>query len=250
VTSGQFTAQVGLAEGANVLSVQAQDRAGNVTSRSFVVNRDTGPPVMSVVPADGAPEVEPLQTLIVNVSDALSGVDFASLSITLDGSQVAERFTTAPLQAYLPAGVEELPLGQHVLWAEVADRAGNVAQVQSTFTVTDAGYAPVLSGVEALRQEFCPAENPYDAPERQNLAVRFVASKDVSVSLAVRNGEGRLVREGVYPGLSAGENEIAFDGRAGNGLPLRPGTYSLELVAHDQTGRSSAATTLYVRIHY
>jgi len=128
-----------LTAGAHSVVAFVRDRAGNPGSRIFdfevlAALPDTRPPEVEIV-APG-PSVEGTATVEVRVvySDADSGVDLASVAVTLDGAdllascEVAAAATTCQTPA-LAAGV-------HAIRADVADVAGNRASTFTDFALT------------------------------------------------------------------------------------------------------------------
>ncbi|MBZ5508478.1 MAG: Ig-like domain-containing protein [Acidobacteriia bacterium] len=123
----------------------AKDLSGNVQTTPFVstfATVDTIAPVLQVTfPANGAFITSARPTISISTTDVVSGVNTASVTITLDGQQVATGTLT-----FTPA--TNLTDGPHTLSVSVADRAGNVSSASTTFNVdTLPPSVPVISGV-------------------------------------------------------------------------------------------------------
>ncbi|MBI4342102.1 MAG: hypothetical protein HY599_01900, partial [Candidatus Omnitrophica bacterium] len=110
---------------------------------------DTRVPVISgVQPPDGAVLDDVRPALAATVTDAGgAGLDPSSLALLLDGSLVAADVTlldpdTAAIQ-FIPAA--DLADGAHTVVIQAADRAGNPAAAQATFTILAGNQPPVLA---------------------------------------------------------------------------------------------------------
>ncbi|HEX6909936.1 MAG TPA: carboxypeptidase regulatory-like domain-containing protein, partial [Longimicrobium sp.] len=121
--SGGFTAQVPLGEGANFVSVTATDRAGNATTASRQVTRDTQAPLITVTePEDGATVDAEQVTVRGTVQDASSvtlSVGTSDVAVGPDGS-----FETAV----------DLAEGENEIVLKAVDAAGNAATARRTVT--------------------------------------------------------------------------------------------------------------------
>ena len=112
----------------------------SVPDTVLITAGDTQPPQLLVDPPDGALVKSATPLLTLTYDDDASGVDLASLRVSLDGVEVTARFTVTATQAsYRPT----LADGSHHLEARLQDQAGNAAQATSTFTVDTAPPAPI-----------------------------------------------------------------------------------------------------------
>ncbi|HEX4603250.1 MAG TPA: Ig-like domain-containing protein, partial [Candidatus Angelobacter sp.] len=123
----------------------AKDLSGNLQTVPFVSSFATvdtvAPTVQVTFPANGAFVSSARPTISITTTDAVSGVNTASAIITLDGQQVA----TGTLSFTPTANLAD---GPHTLSVSVADRAGNVSSISTTFNVdTQPPSVPVISGV-------------------------------------------------------------------------------------------------------
>jgi hypothetical protein len=125
---------------------------------------DLRPTLTVALPRPG-PNVEPIETLRIGVSDAYSGIDSSSLSLIAD-FPVAGRPAGAELSDLAREngdGILEVPLGEQLpaldrgrLVAKVKDRAGNTRRVERVFsTATDLRreytVASTLNSVDGIR---------------------------------------------------------------------------------------------------
>jgi RHS repeat-associated protein len=132
-------------EGANqTYQGTAVDIAGNTTNVSVTVNLDKTLPVISDLQPAASTTVTTKKPLISAVlSDSLSGIDSATLGLTLDGKTVVGTYdATTGKVTYIPS--TDLSVGSHTFSVTGTDLAGNKATVAgSTFTVK--GVVPVTS---------------------------------------------------------------------------------------------------------
>lgn len=119
-------------EGANqTVTGRATDKARNSKSMTVSVNLDKAPPLLSIVPVDGATLNTNTATIQVSYSDALSGIDLTTLVVRIDGTDTTALFSrNATSASYLAS----LTSTQHVVEASIQDRAGNVRTARSRFT--------------------------------------------------------------------------------------------------------------------
>lgn len=136
VTDDRFDCEVTLVPGANTLTVEALDRAGNAGSARLTVDfvPDREPPEL-VLRSPSEPLVinDRTPALVVEYSDP-SGVDPSSVEITLDGASLEVGCTVEATEARCEA--PELVPGLHRLGATVADRWGNRATFDFDFTLS------------------------------------------------------------------------------------------------------------------
>lgn len=148
-TQAVFTPTSALpANGSFVVTVNGEtDLSGNVQTVAFTssfASVDTIPPVVSLIsPTNGGFVSTARPGISFNATDALTGVNFATAAVTLDGQQVA----TGTL-SFTPT--TNLVDGTHTVSASVADRAGNVGSASGSFAVdTQPPSAATISGITA-----------------------------------------------------------------------------------------------------
>jgi hypothetical protein len=125
----------------------AADSGGNVQTTAFTstfATLDTIPPVVQLVsPVSGSFVNTARPGISFSANDALTGVDFTTATVSIDGQPAARgTLTVTP-----PAALTD---GAHTVSATVADRAGNVGTASGSFTVdTQPASAATVSGVTA-----------------------------------------------------------------------------------------------------
>jgi hypothetical protein len=216
-----YTPAAPLGFGTHTLSAGAADRAGNRSAAltwRFEVRDETPPVVAGLLPAAGS-TVAGATVIGFDLSDPGSGIDDATLSVMVDGSDVAGwgslsggRFRYAP--GNLGAGV-------HTIAVTVSDRAGNrMGPVMWQFAVAD----PARISLTALAA-------PAQTAAGQQVLLRFAALSN-GAALA---GAQVLVssREAGQPAFTAGH--LLTAGAGGEiGWPVAPvhtTTYRVELAS-------------------
>ncbi len=137
-----------LAEGPHRVEASLSDLAGNRTTAALdflvlLVESDTEPPELIFRSPVVGPVVEGLvPDLRLELFDALSGVDGASLELTRNGVDVLAFCVIGPTSVVCP--MSGLDLGSHLLAATVADVVGNVATATVAFEVVAESGPPAL----------------------------------------------------------------------------------------------------------
>jgi hypothetical protein len=129
-----------LAYGHHTVSVSVSDRYGNAMAPQqwgFDVIDATPPVLDDVRPDDGSAGADRTPAISFAVSDAGTGLDPASISLTVDGRDVTARGELAGGRfGYVPS--EPLGFGSHSVSARATDRSGNVsAPLTWSFQVRD-----------------------------------------------------------------------------------------------------------------
>jgi RHS repeat-associated protein len=123
VTAGSFSGTAALAEGANTITVTAQDAAGNVGPASVAVTRDTIAPLLTVdAPPDGP------VTLLASVTASGTASDANGVA------QVSVNGASAALSAGAFSLAVPLALGTNVIEVVATDAAGNASAVMRSVT--------------------------------------------------------------------------------------------------------------------
>ena len=130
VANGQFSLQLPLAEGPNIITATATSAAGAVGNTSIEVTLDTTPPRVNInSPADKFVTTEESLTVSGSVNDIVVGTvndQQAQVSVNGTAAQVANRMflvTNVPLN-----------MGDNIIQAVGRDRVGNAATTQITVT--------------------------------------------------------------------------------------------------------------------
>ncbi|MFN7960818.1 MAG: Ig-like domain-containing protein [Thermoanaerobaculia bacterium] len=186
---------------------------------------DTVPPVITVTaPAEGAVLATASPTLTATFSDDSSGVDAASVRLTLDGTDrtAQAQITTAGLSFTPPAPLAE---GAHSAEVVVRDLAGNEARLTRTFT-TDT-VAPELSFLE-------PSEPVLGGSASVHVTLAFpdVASAADTATLQVEVDGASLL-----PRCSLSTASASCDTAA-----LAGGQHSLTASVRDRAGNAATAS--------
>jgi RHS repeat-associated protein len=131
----QFSATVPLVEGLNTLLVVATDAFGRSTSTSLAVTLDTGAPTIAgQVPAPGSEVESDTPTVSATFSDDGSGVDPATVQLTIDGIDRTADAQITPTRLSWSAS-EPLAAGLHTAEIALADRGGNAMQANWSFSI-------------------------------------------------------------------------------------------------------------------
>jgi len=95
---------------------------------------DTPPEISLASPVNGSIIADPLIPILINFSDALSGIDPSSAVLSIDGADAtnASLSTSTSLQ-YLPAS--PFADGLHTISLSLSDNAGNTATSSCSFTI-------------------------------------------------------------------------------------------------------------------
>lgn len=134
-----------LQDGAHTLSATGRDRAGNEVVASVAVTTDNTVPTLTIAaPGNGSTIQTRTPTLQITYSDATSGVQLSAFHATLDGSEITTAFSLSPTGATATLSTP-LTSGAHTLQAQIADQAGNVAIVASTFTVAQTLQVAIIT---------------------------------------------------------------------------------------------------------
>lgn len=168
-----------LAYGTHSLVFSVTDAAGNRTegSESFSVPDTTPPAFGEPEPANGATlGAGAVLAAAVAVTDGGSGLDPSATALTVDGAPIDHLWQADGIVHGIAAG--RLSAGAHHLALQVADRAGNVANLAWSITVAagagSGGSAPATGGVPAAG---APAATPGVPARRGGVTVRAVVAR-------------------------------------------------------------------------
>lgn len=174
-----LTAATALPQGANQITAQITDSAGNLDSTSVAFNVDLTPPQISIgAPAAGSRHGSPEVPIAISYSDD-QALAPATLRVRLDGNLLAGLTVEADGATGIASGVAN---GSHTLTVRISDRAGNQADASLTFLVdrtapsirvaAPAPGAYVTTASPALRLEY----SDEDGVDTATLKVRLNAA--------------------------------------------------------------------------
>lgn len=129
-----YTPTANLSDGSHSAQVVATDRGGSSSSASVVFYTDAAAPTLTLSPTGGATVGSATPTLEAHYADSGSGVDTASVVITLDGTIATTSFTVGAASATYTPTVGLTPAA-HSWTVSVADLAGNRKEVTASFVV-------------------------------------------------------------------------------------------------------------------
>ena len=125
----------GLSEGAHVIGGSVADTSGNTALITGSFSVDTTPPEVSVASPSG--NIYAAATSITaDFSDAGSGVNAASVSLSLDGIPFAPGACSVSANS-ASCSATGLAVGQHTIGGSVSDNAGNSSPISGSFNVVD-----------------------------------------------------------------------------------------------------------------
>lgn len=205
-----------LADGFLRLEASGTDLAGNPPAtavRNFVLDRQS-PAILMARPESGEEFSSPTAPLEVTLTDAVSGVDLASVTITLDEAEItssvtAEVISATPLghprEVRLTGSLEVAP-GAHEVSIRLADRAGNEAQARIRFTVS--GAPPPPPEVEIEQDPVATLEKIQPEDPHADFEGGYAHKVSGTLRLRVRGAEGPLAGIRLLARLLDGEGRI------------------------------------------
>lgn len=208
-----------LAEGAHTIEGAATDHSDNEGRESFGFVVDTIPPSLAITsPATGT-HFNTVPPIEIQYSDATSGVDLTTLSITLDGAELTDCIVNAD-SASCP--VPEVAEGNHTVTVTVRDVAGNEASAARTFEFVLDLEGPVIT-----------VTSPEDGAVVREPALTILGSvTDDKSGVASVTVNGQPV--------SLAGDELSAE------VILVPGPNSIVIQATDVVGNSSSVTLTVV----
>jgi len=112
------------------------------------------------------------------------------------------------------------------------------------------GTAPELSDISAAPLRFSPALNRYGVQANSSVNIQFNLNKGADVTATIYDSIGAAVRTLSAADLSAGANEISWNGRNGSNIKMATGHYIIKLEAQDSVGNLSTAFNIQTEIFY
>ncbi|MBX7186278.1 MAG: Ig-like domain repeat protein, partial [Vicinamibacteria bacterium] len=217
-----------LADGTHTLRAEIKDVAGNTgaATRTFRVDA-TDPAIAVAEPASGALTrvVRPQIRLTFADGGTLpSGVDPATLSVSIDGVDVTSAFSVS---GGVATGTAPQPLanGSHRIDASISDRVGNQGAAFALFTIDT--VAPVLTPISpAQGQMFGTASVP--------VLVQYADDHALNVASFTATLDGAPF------GLT-----VDADSASGTAVDLADGPHTLALSIADQAGNVKTSTVSF-----
>ena len=260
---GNFTADVMLQEGENVLRFEATDEVGNVSTEERIVHLKTNPPVISI-------NIDNYQ-VVDKPSLHLWGQTEVGTALTINGQPVAldNRGTFQTLV--------NLVEGENVIKVNAQDQAGNVVTLERVVkyatgnltpglpaVLTDLPYPlliggglflgalwlvlaywrqPVSLSLNADRQIFYPSR-----PEEGEVVILSLGlSRTASTTVEVLDEQDRPLATLLYRRRrDSGNHYLVWDGYDDYGRPAPPGSYIIQAVASTLTATASSAVQVNV----
>lgn len=260
---GNFTTDVMLQEGANTLHFKATDEVGNISVEERTVNLKTTLPVISL-------NIEDNQ-VVNETSLRLWGQTEVGSFLTINGQPV-----TLDTQGRFQTLVN-LVEGENVIEVNVQDRAGNTTTMKPVIkygtshltpglptVLTDLPYPlligggvflgalwlvlaywrqPVSLSLSADRQTLYPGR-----PEEGEVVILSLGlSRAASTTVEVLDAQYQPVATLLYRRRrDSGNHYLVWDGYDDYGMPLSPGSYTIQAVANTLTATATSAVQVNV----
>lgn len=150
-TGIRYTPAQALTEGPHAIVLTVVDNGGNTVDKAWNFTTRSAPQIDSVSPIEGS--VLPagaIVSVVASYHDLGSGIDPAAVRLLLDGSDVTGQASVAAdsLRFDSPAG--SLAPGVHSLGLRLADRAGNLAAKDVSFSI-DVAATTIVSNQQPAR---------------------------------------------------------------------------------------------------
>ena len=234
-TSATGTVVTPLPEGTTTIAAEILDTTNNIgrTTSTFVV--DTIAPTGTIVaPAARVRSATPLVN--VEYADSGSGIDAASVALTVDGALVPDVLSPGPDSAS-GSLTTALVDGSHTLQVDFADRAGNATSLSTAFVVDT--VAPQLAIAVPAMNTFVSTSTP---PFRITYADPDGTGVDTTtLRLTLRKASEEGIDVTSYVTITPSE----ATGLVPSTAPLSDGTYHLRAVILDLAGNESVAETSF-----
>ena len=220
LTDGNFSTGVALEKGLNLLTILAQDKAGNTASINKSITC-TAVSTGAIFEFDGKRICDNdfvSETPSVKITDS-SGAAFAASGAILDSSSVPYDALTGDVT------IGTLLPGKHEL---LLDTTSSTYKIDFT----------VEKNVSISSLLACP--NPYN-PALGNAKITYNLSIPSPVKLYIFDLTGRLVSKQEASGTTGYNDNLEWNGTLASGEPAGNGTYLIKIIASGSTGGSSFA---------
>jgi hypothetical protein len=184
---------------------------------------DTTPPVISTVtPAAGSTVITARPTITVSYSDNVA-INTTSAKLTVDGVDVTASSTiNATITQYTPT--VDLSQGNHTLYFEVKDTAGNTVNKTWVFTLLIDTTAPVISGLR-------PANGTASSITSVNIGASYSDNVAINVSSVILNVDGVAVTPTTVTATAVSYSAT-----------LTEGMYTASLTVKDTSGNAATSS--------
>lgn len=231
-----FSRSIVLAEGVNTIVTSAIDASGAQASDSRMIFVDRWQPAVTInTPVDGALFWYQESAIPVQIDTADQGYGH-TLTLYLDGEAVylveESGDDTTPVVKSYSRSIGTLTLGEHVLTAEVVDRAGNTASTSVTITTFLDNWPPVVEILSPAAES-----NFFGSDAAIPLAVQ-AADQGSGYTLAVTL-DGVPIALLTGPANLLAPATVSFSDLVG---PMISGMHVVEAVATDSAGNSTTAS--------
>ena len=202
----------------------------------------------------------------VQASDSFSPVEgeYVDISYTLQEKSkvtiVIEDSQGQVLRTLLDQALR--PSGSHTETWDGSDDSGTVIEPGSQFfvditaesmadnAIIASGNTPVLSDVTTTNARFSPSANPYGSKDKNSVTVAYSLNKEADIHATITNENGQTVRTIDQTAVSAGANELSWNGRNNDGILCTDGFYTMTMQAVDSQSRQSNTLNLQVEVFY
>ncbi len=206
-----FTPPSALSEGVHMVEVAVTDHSDNEGREVFELTIDTVAPLLAVSQPPATVFGDTTPQVVVDYADATSGVDLASLQVTLGGADLTASCVLGATQAVCES--PELAQGNHTVGAAVSDLAGNGASTSFTFELILDNEPPVIT-VQSPIAGAVLGESP--------VAVLGTVSDESAIAGVTVNGQSATLAGSGFSAL----------------VELTPGANTLTVAAADVFGNS------------
>ena len=100
---------------------------------------------------------------------------------------------------------------------------------------SDGTYGLKISGIYSEISGLLEPGTPYPNPFSQSVYIPFIINSPGDIRFAVYSLSGQKIRDILFPSAEAGSYRIIWDGRTGNGAPVRQGFYIYALTFKGKT---------------
>ncbi len=223
-----------LTEGVNTLIITAADYVGNSATSQTSFTVDITRPVISVTnPQNGSFVTTKPLTVTVALTDNVSGIDLNTTVLKADG--ITYPYSFDPETKTLTYLWPEITDGQHEVVIEAKDKAGNLSDAKSAFTVKIADTTPpVISNV-------VPADGVFVSTTKPVLSANITDDHSgVNPKKVFVKSDDQLMLSTFDPFTQTVVVSLMQD------QVFKEGTHSLKITAVDNVGNTATSQTTFV----